>query len=132
MIDRRECLKWGVATPAMAGLAWPGGAAALGEAGLDAFVLDTRVASEGPTDLPVHAISGDVTQLWVEVLDARWRREGYVLGGITGSDALFVIEQLAWDRGRRVASRNILPANAEQPFRTVSWVIAPFRRSMVA
>ena len=49
----------------------------------------------GLADVPILRFAGDVTAVWYDQLDQRWRQPGHVLGGITGSDALFVLEVLA-------------------------------------
>ena len=132
MIARRDLLKWGVVAPALVG----GSGAALGRTppGLDALVLDQRhvhrLPPESPAHVPVHRIEGDVTKLWFETLDPLWRKPGFVLGGITGRDALFVLETLAWDRGRRVVSRKVLPPRAGAGEGPISWVIAPVHPSV--
>lgn len=133
MIDRREVLKWGVVAPVLAGA--PHAALAAAREGLDGFVLDRRFLRERPAGLHASAfyrIEGDVTALWYETLDPLWRKPGFVLGGITGRDALFVLETLAPDRGRRVVSRKVLPPAEGEREGPVSWVIAPVHPSVTA
>lgn len=74
-----------------------------------ALVLDSRFAGlAGLTDyartksMPVHAITGDITQFWYEQLHGRWHEQTGVLGGITGYGAMFCLEQLARDHGKRL------------------------------
>lgn len=130
MIARRDVLKWGVIAPTLAGL--PMAARAALPQGLDAMVLDRRFPVEQPgIAATIHEISGDVTRLWFDVLDLRWRQPGFVLGGVTGADALFVLEVLARDRGRRVVARTSLPGVGDLAG-PVSWVIAPVHPSVVA
>ena len=65
---------------------------------LDRMLLDERFAAQFPADqagVPQLRFAGDVTRVWYDTLDRRWREPGHVLGGITGSDALFVLEVLA-------------------------------------
>lgn len=130
MISRRDIIKWGVVAPSLAGV--PALVQARLPQGVDAFVLDRRYAVEAPEGLAatIHTIDGDVTKLWFDRLDLRWRQPGFVLGGITGADALFVLEVLARDRGRRVISRRELPVTdgASAP---ISWVIAPVHASVM-
>ena len=133
MITRRDVIKWGVVAPALLG----GTQAAFAKVpeGLDALVLDDRFSldDEGTMRAPkLYHIDGDVTSLWYEVLDPVWRKRGFMLGGITGRDALFVLETLAADRGRRVVSRKALPARDGQGEGPVSWVIAPVHPSVRA
>jgi hypothetical protein len=132
MISRREVMKWGAVAPVLLG----GAHAAFAKAprGLDALVLDRRFApdSDGAAlRAPrLYRIDGDVTALWYDVLDPVWRKPGFVLGGITGRDVLFVLEILAADRGRRVVSRKVMPARENQSEAPISWVIAPVHRSV--
>jgi len=128
MINRRDLLKWSAVAPVLLG----GSAASFRKLpeGVDALVLDTRHVRRGLAGPMVHAFDGDVTQLWFETLDPLWRRPGFVLGGITGADALFVLKRLAWDRGRRVVSRSQLPARHGSGTGPLSWVIAPVHPSV--
>jgi hypothetical protein len=69
------------------------------------------------------------------VLDARWRRPGFVLGGVTRADVLFVLEVLAAQHGRRVVSRRLLPAIDAGPKSetgAIAWLIAPVHPSVRA
>lgn len=130
MINRRDLLKWSAVAPVLLG----GSQASFRKVpeGLDALVIDTRFARGGFGELvgsKVHAFDGDVTGLWFETLDPLWRRPGFVVGGITGKDALFVLETLAWDRGRRVIDRRQLPSHHGRKG-PVSWVIAPVHPSV--
>lgn len=133
MIARRDVIKWGVVAPALA--AAPTMARATAPQGLDAMLLDERFAAQFPADqggVPLLRFAGDVTRVWYDTLDRRWREPGHVLGGITGSDALFVLEVLATHHGRRVISRTALgPADA-RGVAPVSWVIAPYHPSVLA
>lgn len=132
MITRRELMKWSAAGSALAAAA---PALASGEAGLDAMLLDTRFPASAVPDtagLPVWRIAGDVTNVWYEHLDARWRQRGFVLGGITGSDSLFVLEALATHQGRKVVSRTTLDVPRANGIEAVSWIIAPYHPSVCA
>ena len=53
----------------------------------------------------VRAFSGDVTDLWYEELDVRWRREPIAVAGMTRHGPLFCLERLAWGVGLRVVYR---------------------------
>jgi hypothetical protein len=55
--------------------------------------------------LPVHAIRGDITDLWFHDLDARWKESPAAVAGLTAQGALFCLERLAWDHGMRVVFR---------------------------
>jgi len=133
MITRRNLLKWSTVMPAII----PSLQAQIRTlpAGVDALVLDSRFSQPDLADRfdrRVHLFSGDVTTLWFDVLDPRWRRPGFVLGGITGQDALFVLERLAWDRGRRVTARREVPTMGPDGRPAVNWIIAPVHPSVVA
>ncbi len=133
MITRREAIKWGVVVPAIA--ASSQAAFARAPQGLDAFLLDTRYVENLPAEhaaITAIRFAGDVTRPWFDTLDHAWRRRGYVLGGITGSDALFVLEVLAQQHGRRVVSQQQLGEKNERGVYPVSWVIAPVHPSVTA
>jgi hypothetical protein len=53
----------------------------------------------------VHAIRGDITDLWYHDLDARWKQSPASIAGLTGPGALFCLERLAWDQRMRVVFR---------------------------
>lgn len=132
MISRRDMLKWGALAPAVAGM--PAALQAAIPQGMDALVLDRRFLSaedrQATFTAPVKWIDGDVTKLWFEQLDLRWRQPGFVLGGVTGPDALWVLEVLARDRGRRVTARKVLPMAEGATVAPVSWIIAPYHPSV--
>ena len=69
-------------------------------------------------------IEGDVTDLWYEELDLRWRSERVTVSGLTEYGAFFCLERLGMDRGMRVAFKR------EQSPSLLGWVIAskPARR----
>jgi hypothetical protein len=46
---------------------------------------------------------GDITDLWYNELDLRWRTDKVALAGLTEYGAFFCLERLAMDRGLRVA-----------------------------
>ena len=62
----------------------------------------SRVAALGAA---VRGIRGDVTELWFYELAPRWREQPAPIAGLTGADALFCLERLAWDAGLRVVYR---------------------------
>ena len=53
----------------------------------------------------VHAISGDVTDLWFHDLFAQWTKEPVAIAGLTEHGPLFCLERLAWDHKMRVVYR---------------------------
>lgn len=130
MMDRRDLLKIGAVTPLALGFP-----AALRAAttGVSLWVQDDRF--EGPKRSAPRSATladGDVTQLWIGTLDDAWRKRGFVVAGVTGSDALFVLEQLAWSRGRRVIERSeVAPARDGKPA-LIRWIIAPTHSSVTA
>jgi hypothetical protein len=75
-------------------------------------VYDTRYADsvafgEEMTRLGanVHAIRGDITDLWYHDLYAQWKQSPAAIAGLTGPGALFCLERLAWDHRMRVVFR---------------------------
>ncbi len=119
MASRREFLQIGVAALALpisarAGLK-PAVAAAAGEfapAQLYKVIFDERHASSRAfasevkrLGAPVRAIKGDITDLWFNDLDARWKKEPVAIAGLTEHGPLFCLERLAWDHGMRVVYR---------------------------
>jgi hypothetical protein len=74
------------------------------------LVADTRIAASrefaaqaAHNSERVAWIEGDVTKLWYEELDARWRDEKTAVTGLTEFGVFFCLERLAMDRGLRVA-----------------------------
>ena len=133
MISRRDVIKWGAVGTAVA--TSTGAAFARGAEGLDAFLVDERFAADmpaGETAARVLRFKGDVTKVWFETLDPAWRGRGFVLGGITGSDTLFVLENLARQQGRRVVSQTVLGEKDARGVAPVSWIIAPVHPSVTA
>jgi hypothetical protein len=133
MITRRDLIKHGALGVGLVGL--PQVALAAAPQGLDAMLLDTRFVADLPAGyggVQVLRFTGDVTAVWVDQLDRRWRQPGHVLGGITGSDALFVLEVLAVQHGRRVVSRTPLGDVRGDGLTPLSWTIAPHHPSVIA
>lgn len=76
---------------------------------LDALVIDSRHSQArafgrraGRWGAPLRIIEGDITDLWLNELDARWKSKPAAVAGLTERPALFLLERLAWDRGMRV------------------------------
>ena len=119
MASRREFLQMGVAALAMPISAH----AAVSEAAslykpelsmtpLYKIVFDLRYAPSRAfaekaerLGLPVHAIKGDMTDLWYHDLYARWKQGPAAIAGMTGHGAIFCLERLAWDQRMRVVFR---------------------------
>lgn len=53
----------------------------------------------------VHAIRGDITDLWYHDLYGQWKDSPAAIAGLTGPGALFCLERLAWDHRMRVVFR---------------------------
>jgi hypothetical protein len=122
MTSRREFLQIGIAASA-----WPlatqtaratgfglGGTASGGVPYLPLYkvVYDTRFAASvafgrraASLGAPVHAIQGDMTQLWFDDIYHRWKRSPVAIAGLTAQGPLFCFERLAWDQGLRVVFR---------------------------
>ena len=138
MIDRRELIKWGAFAPAL--LALPGIASAKIPQGINALLLDKRLVPDVPPETGkamVLRFSGDVTRVWYNHIEPRWRWPGFVLAGITGSHTLFTLEMLGVRHGRRVVARRELDGNLPAAIRSdsiklVSWIIAPVHPSVIA
>jgi hypothetical protein len=73
----------------------------------------------------VHAIRGDITDLWFHDLDLQWKKRPVPIAGLTAHGPLFCLERLAWDHGMRVVSRVEQDARDGDGERLISWVIAP-------
>lgn len=133
MINRRTLLKWSAAAAASLPIAAQANIFGRLPEGVDAVLLDRRYARQSLAEafVPrVYTFEGDVTHVWFETLDPIWRKPGFVLAGVTGQDALFVLEHLAWDRGRRVLDRRELPILGADGHAVQSWVIAPVHPSV--
>ncbi len=122
MRTRRHLLKTGLAAWALP-IAARAGIAPLGppEAAVPIYKMlyDTRFAASvafseraAARGLAVHGIDGDVTRVWYDDLDLRWRREAAAIAGLTAHGALFCLERLAWDHGLRVVYRGEHSASA--------------------
>jgi len=80
----------------------------------------------------VHAIRGDITDLWFHDLDYRWKKQGpAAIAGLTAHGPLFCLERLAWEHGMRVVSRVEQSARDTDGEPLISWVIAPKKKSEV-
>ena len=76
----------------------------------------------------VHAIRGDITDLWFYDLDPQWKKRPVPIAGLTAHGPLFCLERLAWDRGMRVVSR-VEQAETHDGDPLIAWVIAPKERA---
>ncbi len=62
-----------------------------------------------------NVTAGDVTDLWLKQLAPLWREQRAAITGLTGSETLFCLEQLAWPMGLRVVRHREWVASAELP-----------------
>jgi len=89
-----------------------------------AFGLDWQARGE-----PVHAIRGDITDLWFHDLHFRWQQGPVSIAGLTAHGPLFCLEQLARDHGMRVISRVEQPSHDLNGEPLISWIIGPKPKS---
>jgi len=127
---RRLVVKAGVAGLALAAPSASSALAAAPEPAIFRAIYDDRFAeardfarTAAARGWPVRAIQGDVTRVWFDELDLRWRAGPAAIAGVTVPVSLFCLETLARDRGLRLAARAELAGG-----RLVSWLIAPRRR----
>jgi hypothetical protein len=73
---------------------------------------------------PVHAIRGDITDLWFHDLDVQWKKQPVPIAGLTAHGPLFCLERLAWDHGMRVTSR-VEQKETHDGDPLICWIIAP-------
>jgi len=141
IINRRALLKSGAAASAVALV--PG----LAAAGIDAtslrvqrFVFDSRfreaieaARSVQAQGIDLSEVSGDLTSLWYNDLNLRWKEQPMTLAGVTAEDALFVLGTLAPEYRMRVVHRaeiGVAAMRSSGRFSSAplySWLIAPAR-----
>lgn len=142
MIDRRDMMKRGAGLPialapfplARVVLAKGDPASGAPPSRIDLWIVDNAFAKQAEALRPMQVIQiqidGDVTALWRDTLDPLWHQRGTCLAGVTEAKALFVLEQLAWSRGRRVIERHRLaPSEPETHRRPIYWRITPHHPS---
>ena len=114
MPNRRRFLQGAVAVSAAPaiGTAPAGAAGAAGAPHIDLVIYEESFAASrafGQAALAlggrVRRIRADITPLWTSELNALWRSRPAVIAGMTTRQPMFVLEQLAWDAGLRVAFR---------------------------
>lgn len=119
MANRRKVLQGSAAAFATAPILSAAGSAAADDTpeapapvSLYKVIYDNRLAESmafgdaaAARGLSVAAIAGDVTPLWYEDLDPRWRQGPVAVAGMTGHGPLFCLERLAWEKGMRVVFR---------------------------
>ena len=119
MASRREFLQIGVAALALPISARAGLKPALSAPAKESaptplykVIFDERHASSRAfadevkkLGAPLYGMKGDITNLWFNDLDARWKKEPIAIAGLTEQGPLFCLERLAWDHGMRVVYR---------------------------
>ena len=109
---------------------------------------DARAFAAEATErrIPAAAIRGDITKLFFDDLDLRWKEGPVVLAGYTTPASLFCLDLLARDRGMRVShcatepsveralgvldgalphSRGVTGLPTKRPSPLVFWILAP-------
>jgi hypothetical protein len=139
MPNRREFLQIGLASSALPILAGERSEASFYDSVNRLRIREVIVEMSSPPALAFRAeavelglkaygIHDDITDLWYNVLDRRWKSAPAALAGITLSTSLFCLETFARDYGMRVWFR-ALHDKAEhdktEPGPMVSWIIAP-------
>ncbi|MFT5320540.1 MAG: hypothetical protein ACI934_000680 [Pseudohongiellaceae bacterium] len=141
MTNRRQFIKCGLSFTALSltGLSSLNMAVATPEGHsfeLESFVSDLRyeesvatAASLKAQGVPIAEISGDLTDLWIKQYSRQWKQKPMSLAGVTGKDALFVLETLAPDYGMRLIYRAEIPQNetssTQEGVELISWIIVP-------
>jgi hypothetical protein len=139
IIDRRTLLRSGAAVSTVAFV--PGlSAGASGDVGLgiERFVFDNRFSdaidaarSAAAKGIRLSEVDGDMTALWYDDLNLRWKKRPMTLAGVTGEDALFVLATLAPEYRMRVvhqAQVGVAALTAQGRVESLplySWIIAP-------
>jgi len=138
-MDRRTFMQTGAV---IAGMATPiaGALSAATDAGgvrFECFVFDDRfdeavaAARQAATQgIVLAGFTGDLTRLWYDELDLRWRAAPMTLAGATTQQGLFVLETLAADRGMRLVHRAehgrvVARTGRAEETTLLSWIIAP-------
>jgi len=115
MSTRRDFIGGSIAAGVLAGIGYaPGVLARNKPAGVALYkaIYDERY-TEGvqfadeinSLGIATRAIRGDITDVWFEDLDLRWKQSPVAVAGLTTESALFCLERLAWDHRLRVVFR---------------------------
>ena len=117
MASRRQFIQSGLALSAVSLTGIPAFASRAGDTEvpslrIERFVFDTRFAAAvelarhaARHGIPLAETSGDLTDLWYNDLDLRWKHAPMALAGITTRGGLFVLETLAADHRMLVVYR---------------------------
>ena len=138
MPDRRTFIKSGLAFSTLSLSGISGLQVAVGAPDgslltLDNFIKDTRFTESSDAAMPlaeqgvpIVEINGDLTDLWYSKYSLSWKKQPMTLAGVTGQDALFVLETLAPDYGMQLVHKEQLVSSAKQNnVELYSWIIAP-------
>jgi len=141
MTNRRQFIKCGLSFTALplTGLSSLNMAVATPEGHsfkLESFVSDLRFGESIATatslkaqGVPIAEISGDLTDLWIQQYSKQWKKKPMSLAGVTGKDALFVLETLAPDYGMRLIYRTEIhqeqASSTQEGLELISWIIVP-------
>jgi len=132
MDNRRTFLKLGLSACAAGAMSIPASARGIAAPPYYKMVFDERfdearafATAAMERGIPTAAIRGDITKLFFEDLDLRWKQGPVVLAGYTTQASLFCLDLLARDRGMRVSHRTTSPAQSREASALVFWIIAP-------
>jgi hypothetical protein len=139
MASRREFLQAGIAASLLPAVVPAAGSASKDSEAPASFykvILDERFpasvafgAEWKASGAAVHAIRGDITDLWFHDLDRQWKKQPVPIAGLTAHGPLFCLERIAWDHGMRVVSRIEQKSRDQDGEPLISWVIAPKDRT---
>ena len=130
--NRRVFLKSGIAACSAGALLRPvsakGPVIPFYKAVFDERFEEARVfaADADARNIPTAAIRGDITRLFFDDLDLRWKQGPVWLTGLTTPESLFCLDLLARDRGMRLRHCVTKPSG---PSDLVFWIIAPNSRA---
>jgi hypothetical protein len=135
MASRREFLQAGIAASLLPAVVSATGSASKGSEAPASFykvIFDERFpasvafgAEWKARGAAVHAIRGDITDLWFHDLDRQWKQQPVPIAGLTAHGPLFCLERIAWDHGMRVVSRIEQKSHDQDGEPLISWQIAP-------
>src|ERR1700689_1751850 len=131
MASRREFLQAGIAVSLLPGVMAAGASTPQTGSPFYKVIFDERFAASvefgaewKARGAAVHAIRGDITDLWFHDLDHQWKKQPVAIAGLTAHGPLFCLERLACDHGMRVTSR-VEQKESYDGDPLISWVISP-------
>jgi hypothetical protein len=122
---RRQFIQSGLALSAVpltgiSALSLRGGETEVASLRIERFVFDNRFAAAvelaryaAQHDIPLAETSGDLTDLWYNDFDRRWKQAPMALAGMTTRGGLFVLETLAADHRMLVVYRGTHQASQD-------------------